>query len=56
MRIISKAVIFKICSMETRGTGHKSRLTVASTEPKTTRTEVIIRLDKRIYEIKFNIH
>ena len=42
--------------MEARGTGHKPRLTVAYTEPQTKRTEIIITADKRIYEIKFNIH
>lgn len=42
--------------METRGAGHKSWLTVAYTEPQTARTEIIITLDKRIYEIKINIH
>jgi hypothetical protein len=56
LRVISKAVVLKIYYMETRGTGHKPRLTVAYTEPQTTRTKIIIAIDKKIYEIKINIH
>ena len=53
---VSTAIVFQICPSETRGIGHKSRLRVTYTEPQTTRSEIIITVNKRIYETKINIH